>query len=620
MAAVAAAGCPLPGITAVPVVVTDDGGGLAAHVVAGLTAGGVAATVVGEVPHDARGVIFLGGLRVVESIADAVAVNLEAFRAARAVAGRFQAGGGVFVTVQDTGGDFGLAGATSPRAWLGGVAGLAHTAAREWPCVSVKAIDCERGDRDGPAVAAALVRELLTGGSTLDVGLPAVGETRLTVEPVPDPGMPGTTALCEEPVIVVSEGDPVMTAAALAALARGRPARLVLVGREPHADPADTHAALRDLTDAGMLVRYVTGDWRRPLALSRALAGIRREWGPITGVIHVPATSACHFLSDLTEREYLRAFLAKVDLLRLLLAATVDDPLDFLLVFASSAAESGRGADAMADAVLCQVVSAEARRRPDRVVRAIGWGRWSGGLIGPALAEHLRRQDIPLLSVGAGAQAILGELKTPRGGSRVLVSAGASHGVDHRITGVTPGAHTIGDDAALPVAMAIEWLVRAVGLERGFAHVTVLRDFLAVRRPEADLQVRGRLACAGTGPRLDVELRAEDGTPHYQASADLHAGETPAGQDTEQWRTDPVVVARGLRACLRWAGQVLGVAVRPVAVAEFRLLRTGAAPGPVRYVTSPRHVGDTHAECDVVCLDEDGRPRAELFGVRLTPR
>lgn len=585
----AAPGCPLPGLLATPLVVTDDGGGLAEHVVAGLADAGVAATAVPEVPHDARGVLFLGGLRDVCTIEEALAVSREAVRAAQAVAVPFQSDGGIFVTVQDTGGDFGLAGATPPRAWLGGVAGLAHTAAREWPMASVKAIDCERGGRDRRTVAAALVRELLTGGSTLDVGLTACGE-RLTIEPVPLPRTRGAPSRADQ-VIVVSEGDPAMTAAAVAALTRDH--RVVLVGTATgRADPR---------------VRYLTGDWRRPTALPRALAKVRREWGPVTGVVHVPETSACHFLADQAEREYLRAFLAKVDMLRLLLAATEHDPLEFLLVFSSAAAETGGGPDAMADAVLHQVAAAEARRRPDRLVRAIGWGRWCGGKIGPALAEHLRRQDIPLLSVDAGAEAIRAELGTG-GGARVLVSAGAvTVSADHRIMDVAAGDGTT-------LALAIEWLVRAVGMERGPTDM-VLRHIVSVVGQDAlvDFQVRGRLACGGDGPRLDLELRAHDGTTHYRASADLLpcAGETTAPKDGEV----AVVVASALQVSIRWAQRVFGGAVRAVAVAEFRLMRAGAA----RCVAHRRHVAETYAECDVECLDEDGRPCAELRGIRLVP-
>ena len=51
----------------------------------------------------------------------------------------------MFVTVQDTGGSYGLAAAPAARAWHGGFAGLAKSAAKEWPAVAVRSIDLECG-------------------------------------------------------------------------------------------------------------------------------------------------------------------------------------------------------------------------------------------------------------------------------------------------------------------------------------------------------------------------------------------------------------------------------------------------------------------------------------------
>ena len=120
-------------------VVTDEGGGVAHALVAELARRGVDAEVVAGVPPDADCVIFLGGLRTVGSVDAAIEVNKEAFRAARLVAPRFSSGAHLFVTVQDTGGDFGLSGAQPLGAWLGGVAALVRTARHEWPDASLKA-------------------------------------------------------------------------------------------------------------------------------------------------------------------------------------------------------------------------------------------------------------------------------------------------------------------------------------------------------------------------------------------------------------------------------------------------------------------------------------------------
>src|SRR5262249_48202119 len=147
-------GLALLGVTDGPLAVADDGTGGPPPVVDRLAAHGIRAQVVTEVPADAGGVLVLDGLRPVTSPEQALGVARTAFRAARQVARRMEAEGGVFVTVQDTGGDFGLSGVRSGadggadrvRAWLGGLAGLARTAAKEWPLAAGKAIDCEAVD------------------------------------------------------------------------------------------------------------------------------------------------------------------------------------------------------------------------------------------------------------------------------------------------------------------------------------------------------------------------------------------------------------------------------------------------------------------------------------------
>ena len=48
--------------------------------------------------------------------------------------------GGVVVTVQDTGGDFGLGGCEPLAAWAAGLPGLVKTAAQEWPAAGVRAL------------------------------------------------------------------------------------------------------------------------------------------------------------------------------------------------------------------------------------------------------------------------------------------------------------------------------------------------------------------------------------------------------------------------------------------------------------------------------------------------
>ena len=182
-------GMALPGLHgARRIALTDDGGGVATALVAELGRRGLPAEVLAEVPPDADAVVLLDGLAPLSSPDDAAAAARAAFRGARSVARRFEERGGAFVTVQDSGGDFGMGGRDASRAWIAGLAALGRTAAREWPKAAVKVIDCARGGRSAAEIAAALADELLQGGATLEVGLREDG-ARSAVEAAcaPDP-------------------------------------------------------------------------------------------------------------------------------------------------------------------------------------------------------------------------------------------------------------------------------------------------------------------------------------------------------------------------------------------------------------------------------------------------
>ena len=92
------------------IAITDEGTGIARALAKKMKSQGLRAEVVSEVPAEASSVIFLGGLSKVKTTNEALSINRDAFHAAKAVAKTFTEKGGLFVTVQDTGGDFGLSG------------------------------------------------------------------------------------------------------------------------------------------------------------------------------------------------------------------------------------------------------------------------------------------------------------------------------------------------------------------------------------------------------------------------------------------------------------------------------------------------------------------------------
>ncbi|MFJ1646217.1 SDR family oxidoreductase [Streptomyces sp. NPDC088258] len=476
-----AAGLAMAGLLDGPIVVTGegpDGGGLTGLVARKLTERGVDATAVAEVPEDAHGVVHLGALTGRGTPDEAREVHRSVFGAARSLAALAADRGGLFVTVQDTGGDFGLGGRAPDRAWLGGVAGLVRTAAKEWPGASVKAVDCERGGRDDEAVAGAIVRELLEGGPATEAGLRADG-TRVVPRAVPAPVTPaGTRRITSSSVIVATGGARGVTAAALLDLARTHRPRIVLLGRteqvpepeglasaedepalvrllaersagrsseHPAAAPADAspariavrareilaarevRATLAALTAAGSPVRYVQVDARDGEAVAAALRDVREAWGPVTGIVHGAGVLADKRIVDKSDAQAEQVMSTKVDGLRALLAATADDPLEVICLFSSVAAvfgNAGQSDYAMANEVLGHVASAEQARRPGCLVRCVAWGPWQGGMVTSALAAHFDRSGVPLIPLEQGAAAFTAELDATTGEARVILAVG----------------------------------------------------------------------------------------------------------------------------------------------------------------------------------------------------
>ena len=534
-----ACGLALAGLANGPITVVDGGSGLGPGVIARLDAHGIAATVGDRPERDAWGAILLGGLAPVSDPDQAGSVSRAAFQAARMVAASMEDRGGVFVTVQDTGGCFALKDPDPRRVWLGGLAALTRTAAKEWPLAAVKAIDCQRGERGNAEVAAAIVDELLTGGCTLDVGLRADGTRWTLADSVPAPA-PALELPCA-PVLVVSGGARGVTAAGLLSLASACQPRLLLIGRTALADEPEFLAAARDqpaltrmlaersgshealadlatqarailaqrevratlvdLERAGATVRYAALDVTDREGLRRELAVVRQEWGPITGLIHGAGVIADKRIADKTDDQFDRVYATKVAGLSALLDATESDPLELLCVFSSVAARYGNPGQcdyAMANEVLNQVAWAERQRRPSCRVRAIGWGPWEAGMVTASHAAYFTSLGVPLIPLAAGAQAFVAELGTDGDAASVLLTAVRERDGDILATGpsgvvveATVSARTHGfltDHApagvpVLPLAMAMEWFA-AAGRARHPDRSTFLSDIRVLNRIE----------------------------------------------------------------------------------------------------------------------------------------
>ncbi|ORW34040.1 hypothetical protein AWB91_00290 [Mycobacterium paraense] len=571
-----ASGMGMPGLytaTTVEIVAThDDQRATADALAAILRAHGINATITSEPSATAQAVIHLGGLHRTAGREDALAANRTAFAHAQRVAATFAEHGGVFVTVQDTGGTFGLLTDPGPRAWAGGVAALAKTAAQEWPRAQVKAIDIEV-DRQSPrTVAEHLAHEILAGGAELEVGLGSA-HGRITVVADARQVTTHTRRVDRGDVIVVSGGGRGVTAASVIALAEETQASFVLLGRTELSDEPpearglttdaelkrallasaaaqgqkptpkqleqqvqrvladrEVRATLAALAAAGSRARYAATDVRDAAALHALLDSVRTEFGPVTGLVHGAGVLADAPLHKKTLDGFDRVFATKVGGLGALLDATAADPLKVICLFSSVAARSGNVGQsdyAMANEVLNKVALAEqARRGPACLVRALGWGPWESGMVTPGLKAMFESRGISLIPLARGAKAFVSDVldagpPTPEVTLGDGVLAGLpTHPVhaEGRLARVVAQAtrqdylfdHRVQGKVVLPIVQVLEWFVRMAESCRPGHRVDRVVDLKVLRGVTLpDFEQQG--------DALLVRCAGADGHPHRLA-------------------------------------------------------------------------------------------------------
>ncbi len=430
------------------------------------------------------------------------------------------AGGALVVTVSRLDGAFGCAGASPLIDPLsGGLAGLAKTAAREWPDVTCRAIDL--GAFPTPdATMHSLTEELFRSGP-VEVGLAATGRTTPGLTPLPAPPGPATTPLSERDLVVITGGGRGVTAAATVALAEAYRPFLVLLGRSP--EPAEEPACLASITDESRIKRalldnagkklhpkeieeryaqviagrelratlariaaaggtaiYRSVDIRNTAAVKALLAELRPGHGPVRGIVHGAGVLADRLIVDKTREQFAQVYATKVDGLRSLLAATGEDDLRVIALFSSTTGRLGRSGQvdyAVANEILNKMAQAEARRRPGCRTVSINWGPWDGGMVTPSLKKLFASEGIGLIGLPEGGAFLVREIGAAGDPVEIVALAGTLEGVvappqPARNISLTEAfqrtlsvddhpflrSHVLDGKAVLPMAIIAEWL------------------------------------------------------------------------------------------------------------------------------------------------------------------
>ena len=614
------------------------------------------------------------------------ATNLDAFRLLRAAgpglrkAGRF---GSACVAVTRFGGSFALGGLAPDQAFdadSGGLLGLVKTAGQEWPEVHCKAIDVDPTWDDAPA-AEAIVAEMTIRGP-VEVGLSPRGKVKIALKLAPVDLGESVAPLGPNDVVLVSGGARGVTAEVAVALAGAFHPTVVLLGRspapEPEADwlrPLNDEAAikqavharsgaakvsprtlndecrrivanrevvanLRRIEAAGSKVFYRSVDVRDGEAVESAVGSIRRELGPIRGLIHGAGVLADRKIEDQTDDQFAQVFDTKVCGLHHLLAAVEGDDLQALVLFSSSTARFGRTgqvAYASANEVLNKRAALEAAARPRCRVVSVNWGPWAGGMVTPALRALFEAEGIATIPLRAGAEYLVDELRaTAARPTEVVILGGGGPDPDFLAaeTEVEPAAprsepesspsttlatvfervldvestpilrsHVMDGRPVLPMALILEWLAQgAMTRHPGlvFSGVDDLRVLKGVvLRGSGTETIR---VLAGKAERTDdrtvvpVELRGTlaDGRDILHARGAVVLGDGPSARlDRPGLKDRPALPTypKSVRAIYRdilfhgpglhGIGQVLGCGDGGI-VADV-----GAAPSPSAWISKP---------------------------------
>ena len=473
----------------------------------------------------------------------------------------------------------------------GGLAGLIKTAAREWPEIAFKAIDLG-GYSDPSAMARAVAGELFRTGP-VEVGLNPDERTTLELAHLPAAPPLSSSPVEEGELVIITGGGRGVTAAAALALTSAFRPLLLLLGRSP--EPADEpawlalldeeaqikraiiehaggklhprdieeryraiiagreiRATLQRIAAAGGTAIYRSVDIRESSRVAAILADIRREHGPVRGIVHGAGVLADRLIADKSPEQFAQVYSTKIDGLRSLLGAAADDDLRFIALFSSTTARFGRIGQvdyAVANEVLNKLARAEAWRRPDCRVVSINWGPWDGGMVTPALKKVFANEGIGLIDMAEGGEFLAREIAATGAPVEIVALAGATGreaAVPSTARPVSLGeafaltltvddypflrSHVLGGKAVLPMAVIAEWLAHGAlhgnpGFRlHGFNDLRICKGVVLGQEHSCTLRIMaGRAEKRDTFYLVPVELvgSGPDGRPILHARAEI---------------------------------------------------------------------------------------------------
>ncbi|MDA0812689.1 MAG: SDR family NAD(P)-dependent oxidoreductase [Verrucomicrobia bacterium] len=525
----------------------------------------------------------------------------------------------VLATVSRLDGSFGLQGLNgNSNPSSGGLAGMTKTARHEWPEVHCKAIDLDAESSNANKAARAIVAEMFSRGP-VEIGLS--DDTRRIVELHSSPinGHATKLPLAQGDVVVVSGGGRGVTAQTAIALAKACKPTLIILGRspEPEGEPdwlisltetsaikraihanlgnnpklsevesayrrwmsnREVSANLQQMEQAGAVVRYHAIDIRDAAAVGSLFESLRKEFGPIRGLIHGAGVLADRKIEDKTSEQFQHVYSTKVDGLHALLQSAKNDDLKIIALFSSFTGRYGRTgqvAYAAANEVLNKFAQFESLQRPSCRVVSVNWGPWDGGMINSGLKTLFEKEGIGLIEPRAGANHLVRELSIGTGGPVEVVVVAPSPGLDGnngnsgRMVGASPEvpassfsdsesaiemtvsvdrlpilrSHVLSGKAVVPAALMVEWMAHGAmhghpGMVfNGLVDFSVLKGIILKEEETVSLSVKAMPPVkTESGVLVPVQLVSQQaaGSWRVHARAQVRLGYSVAKPDAPQ--------------------------------------------------------------------------------------
>ena len=307
--------------------------------------------------------------------------------------------------------DRGVAAAQAPL-W-----GMSRTIPLELPGISCVAADLDPAH--GTAGAAELAEEMRAWDGTDQVAfregqryLPRI--QALAPPPAQDGARPRSRPVPDATYLITGGGGALGLQVARWIVAEGG-RHLVLMARS--APSAETAAVVEELRAAGAEVRVVQGNVARREDVAGILADIDRSMPPLRGLVHAAGTVDVAFVERQPWDHFVSVFPAKVQGAWNLHTLTRERPLDFFVMFSSTASlfgALGQASYSAANAFLDSL--AHHRRAQGLPALSINWGPWAEVGMAARLGEQVRQrwasQGVGMLSPGDGVAAFAHLLRT----------------------------------------------------------------------------------------------------------------------------------------------------------------------------------------------------------------